>query len=155
MLLRRSKNTQTTKRKPRGRGTNQGLPYYLFPWADTDFFAAGRPPTQSDIVHMRKQKNDGWLHLNAPAEFSNFSLTRKFDRLNLTVYVQKTGFIWMISIKKVQYNKTGTCCSSGSMQMYYRKTSFWKNGSTRSHRNKCCLKTTRCCLFLVKCKWRH
>lgn len=28
------------------------LPYCLFPWADTDAFARGRPPTQSNTHHM-------------------------------------------------------------------------------------------------------
>lgn len=32
---------------------------------------------------------------------------------------------------------------------------IWKNRSTSSHRNKCCLKITYCCFFPVKCKWSH
>lgn len=43
------------------------IPYCLFPWAGTDAFARGRPPTQSNTRHRidTQWEKDGWLFIES------------------------------------------------------------------------------------------
>lgn len=91
---------KTWKEETEAKTLTKCLPYCLFPWADTDAFARGRPPTQSNTHHMiysktqrgrRERKMDGCLSL-----FHRFWQNPTVDRWVGNVYFLLWSFTYSI-----------------------------------------------------------